>query len=307
MQKEFLKKLYEPFQLKERKGLGGMIFKYIPNEDVIHRMNEVFGEKWSTIVTFRDIIEDQVVLEVQVKLSIEDKHSDNNQEYTAFSSSIQTGFGSHLIMRYKDGPNINKIIDIGNSYKSALSKAIVNACSKWGVGLFKESEENLYDIEDHEPEIKIPILVSNSENIIKLPTQKQESFSNTTSKKIESNVIINQVHVSNDTSSILVPNLGKSKEINSKNTKPAIIINNEPETKELPFSSQNTQMNDLISNVQKVALNGILSINNVSYEVLAKEAFEKKGMNIAIPSVDKLKYDEAVVIIKYGNNKYRNR
>jgi recombination DNA repair RAD52 pathway protein len=63
MREDILKQLYETFQLREREGQGGMRFKYVPNEDVINRMNKIFKGDWSTEVKDKNIVDDQVILD----------------------------------------------------------------------------------------------------------------------------------------------------------------------------------------------------------------------------------------------------
>jgi hypothetical protein len=48
-------------------------------------------------------------------------------------------------------------------------------------------------------------------------------------------------------------------------------------------------------------------MQGIEYEVLATEAFQEKGITKPIPNKEELNYDDAVVIIKYGNDKYRKR
>jgi hypothetical protein len=63
-----------------------------------------------------------------------------------------------------------------------------------------------------------------------------------------------------------------------------------------------------ISDVQKAALTGILSYKGVVYEELAREAFEANGIvKNPIPPADELTYQEAVCVVKYGNDKFRRR
>jgi hypothetical protein len=81
-----------------------------------------------------------------------------------------------------------------------------------------------------------------------------------------------------------------------------------PTTPELPMS-QSAPAPDLdrvgISDVQRVALNGLLTMHNANYDELAREAFDNKGMNQPVPVKEQLSYEEAVVVIKYGNDKYK--
>jgi hypothetical protein len=62
---------------------------------------------------------------------------------------------------------------------------------------------------------------------------------------------------------------------------------------------------EFISDIQFAALCSILKIGGVSYEELAAEAFSVKGINKTVPPKRKLTYEEAVVVVRYGNRKYR--
>jgi len=323
MDELILEKLYKTFPLKERHGTGGMKFKYIPNENVIDRMNKVFKGNWSTIVVDKKIIEDQLLIEVLVSVLDPD---------TKIQFS-HTGFGSQPVARYKDGTNIGKIVDIGNVYKSALAKAIVNACTRWGVGLFKET--NVYNIDDI-PDNKLPIdtsvvlptqsengkvspqteLKKTSSNIPVIPTQKVVTSSTTLTQDVppqpinvpapkvvqESTIVLPKVPIPNNEQTVIAsPNTVMPVGIPQQ---PA--INTVPSTPEVPFATQPTESMG-ISDVQCVALNGILDMHGIEYDVLAKEAFAEKGISRPIPKKEELNYDDAVVIIKYGNDKFRKR
>lgn len=294
-----LNKLYEELPLKERKGQGNMIFKYVANEDVIDRMNKVFNGNWSTEVKHKEIVEDQVLVEVLV--TAED--SETNMLYS------HTGFGSQQIMRYKDGPNSGKIIDISNGFKSALSKAIVSACTRWGVGLFKESwgagpvgvsntpntpapMPNVPAVPNPTPQIPVnpnpaPPAPANPQ-LAPPPTFTVPAGPN---MPVSNSVSVAQTPVENNPAPLPpTPN--------------PPVVNAVPSTPEVPFTDRNE---DLIgfSDVQRVALNGILNMRGIKYNDLAKEAFEAKGIDKPIPPKESLNYEDAVVIIKYGNDKYR--
>ena len=340
MKEDILKELYETFQLKEREGQGGMKFKYVPNEDVVNRMNQVFKGDWSTEVRDKDIVDDQVVIEVMV--SITD---------TLGKVHSHAGFGSQQIMRYKSGPNAGKIIDVGNAYKGALSKAIVNACTRWGVGLFKERNvyelDNVTMVEEGRDMVSdtAPVAVTSAPEVNTEPSPTApdvavafappRNFSNETKPMATPNIVppatngppfdvpqfpaaapvvektvnfvpappaanktvsagINITQVKNDLPKVPSPVEAPS----VKNTVPEM-----PPTPTLPFTPQSN--NDRISDVQRVALNGILSMRNIEYKDLAKEAFEARGVDKPIPPKEELTYEDAVIVIKYGNDKYR--
>lgn len=64
----------------------------------------------------------------------------------------------------------------------------------------------------------------------------------------------------------------------------------------------------MISDVQRAALASILQMQTISYEQLTQEAFEFNGVvKNPIPTIDELTYDEAVYVVKYGNDKFRKR
>jgi len=147
MDERILKQLYEPFDLKERRGVGNKTFKYVPSEDIIDRMNKVFKGNWNTEVVHVERVEDQIL--IRVKVTVRDPDISENTGY------FQEGYASHQLARYTSGPNKDKLMDIGNSYKSAMSKAIKTAVSKWGVGLYLESESDLVSMSSPFPEMSV--------------------------------------------------------------------------------------------------------------------------------------------------------
>lgn len=294
-----LDRLYEELPLKERKGQGNMVFKYIANEDVIDRMNKVFNGNWSTAVKHKEIVEDQVLVEVLVT-------AENIDTHMLYS---HTGFGSQQIMRYKDGTNSGKIIDISNGFKSALSKAIVSACTRWGVGLYKETWG------------AGPVGVSNTPNtpapMPNVPVNTNPAPVSPTPPMPSSPAPVNTPPTPPPTFTVpTAPNMPVSNSVSVAQTpvenNPVIpppapnppVVNTVPSTPEVPFTNQNEDLTGF-SDVQRVALNGILNMRGIKYEDLAKEAFEAKGINKPIPPKESLNYEDAVVIIKYGNDKYR--
>lgn len=338
MREDIMKELYKTFKLSSRKGTGGMMFKYVPNEDVITRMNKVFKGNWSTVVIHKDVIEDQVLVEVQVTVV----DPDTSENY------IQTGFGSSQIARYNSGPNESKIIDIGNAYKGSLSKAIVNACTRWGVGLVKESnpydEDDITVVADAPKETVVPpvmptmpvsepapavIIPSTTAVPVPIPFVQHDTAAPNvvlppTTFCPPTMVVAPQtvgpppiVETTTTFSPPVVPNQQVSAHIEVNQAAPIAATTQDipkvpvpaspaiPITPDLPFSKDEGLGGIGISDVQRVALNGILTMNNVDYVELAKEAFEANGINKDVPNKENLSYDEAVVVIKFGNDKYR--
>jgi hypothetical protein len=349
MNETILEELYKTLPLKERQGTGGMKFKYIPNENVIDRMNKTFKGDWSTIVTHKEIIEDQLLIEVLVTAS-------NPDTQVQFS---HTGFSSQPIARYREGVNAGKIVDIGNIYKSALAKAIVNACTRWGVGLFKET--NVYNTVDdvvdtvaaspvlppappvsvpsapivnQQPVNVIPPVVAapvTQPNVPVVPTQRVVTSSTVLTQAVPPPPVAAPSNVAVPVAQIPVVELPKVPVPNQEMAPPvpvmppvniqpvlpippvvnafvppAPVVNTVPSTPGIPFATQPTDSAG-ISDVQCVALNGILDMQKIEYGVLAKEAFDERGISRQVPLKEELNYDDAVVIIKYGNDKFRKR
>jgi len=346
MNELILEELYKTLPLKERQGTGGMRFKYIPNENVIDKMNKVFKGNWSTNVTYKEIIEDQLIMEVLVTVSDPDTE-------VQFS---HTGFSSQPIARYKEGVNAGKIVDLGNIYKSALAKAIVNACTRWGVGLFKET--NVYGTDDvvstpsvpaapvgvppvsvnvsSPPPIAAPIAAPPvaPPNVPVIPNQRVVTSSTVLTQAVPPAPIdvpqqpivqapvveLPKVPVPNQETVVpilqeVVAPIPVVQPIQSVlpvppavNTvvSPPPLVNSVPSTPSVPFAAQPTEVMG-ISDVQCVALNGILDMQGIEYGVLAKEAFDERGISKPIPRKEELNYEDAVVIIKYGNDKFRKR
>ena len=56
------------------------------------------------------------------------------------------------------------------------------------------------------------------------------------------------------------------------------------------------------------ALEGILELPDIDAEVLIKEAFEYGNLDTTnLPTKDKLTYQQALIVIKYGNEKFRKK
>jgi len=339
MNESMLKELCEPLPIKERKGTGGMMFKYIPNEYVIERMNKVFNGNWSTDVISKEVIEDQVLIEVLVTVM----DIENNATFQ------HTGFSSQAIARYKDGVHVGKPVDIGNIFKSALAKAIVNACTRWGVGLFKEEDKSV-GVATQTPlpippvnvaPVSTPVSIPTPTPIPVIPTQKVVTNSTMLTQGIPAPPVNVQPNI---VEPVVLPTIPAPNPelvtVAQYTTPPAMpilpvpapalppvvqpvaappapptinaaipappVVNAIPDTPAVPFATQPTGATN-ISDVQCVALNGILDMQGIEYEVLATEAFQERGIAKPIPEKEKLNYDDAVVIIKYGNDKFRKR
>jgi hypothetical protein len=340
MKQEIIDQLYAEFNLKERRGVGNQMFKYATNEDVSDRMNRTFAGNWSTEVMSSEVIDDQVL--VRVRVMIKDPDS---EDYF-----FQEGFGSQQIARYTTGNNTGKIIDISNNYKGALSKAIVSACSRWGVGLFKDYTTQPDGYQQDEPVIpalpRMPsVAMGSSADLPKMPSPasivptgavmalppgvvipKGEPKETAPQQKDLDALIAAAI----SPPPTAAPKAAELKPMVTPNiTIPSNFVNQAPPVAaavappsfslpppvasptavpaDLPFSGTEQAGNGKISDVQKAALNAILSIRKIGYSDLALEAFANAGITRPIPAADDLSYEDAVVVIKFGNDKYRKR
>jgi len=285
MHDNVLEQLYEPFELKARKGVGNQTFQYVPSEDIINRMNRVFKGNWSTQVFQSEIFEDHVLLRVLVTV----RDAETQEIYS------HEGFASQQIARYTSGPNQGKVIDLGNVYKSAMSKAIKSAVSKWGIGLYLDKKNtssnptpsSMPSMPDTNPVMNVPAGpaagVTNNPNIPVGPSAGAPTNNNPapmgptggapTGPPMGSPPISTPAFTNDN---VVTPNAGP------------------------PVESfvGGVEENNGISGVQKQAIKHILDLNSKQYDELAKLAL---GTD-TIPEMDNLDYTQAIKVIQYGNN-----
>jgi len=304
MNKKVLEELERSFKLKARKGLGGKIFKYVPSEDIVDRMNRVFEGEWSTEVIDSEIIEDSVLVCVRV-------HVKDHQENTIY---YHDGYASHPLSRYTGGDNKGKIIDVGNSYRSAVSKAIKTACTRWGVALYLEENEtssgevistavNFAPTFSKTEEIKkvdsdsldIPTVPINTSAEKKNPEKMERPGlwsgpPEINEMKIEKNVDTadtNPVFTNNTIiSSAPVGNM------------PDIPLNNQSQEEVIESYVENSI--EKLTSVQKVAIETVMSVNSMIFDDLVNKALQRQD-NLP-PTIDDVSYLDAVTIIQYGNH-----
>ena len=307
-------KLYSNFDnVRTRPGRGGN-YPYITWQDVADRMNEVFGITWSSEVISQDVVGDNVVVRVRVTVLDPETKTD----------FVQEGFGG--------APNDSRQ-EAGNPFKAAYSKALKDACKKWGVGLHLEEGANVERTTPEGP--SMPPGYTGYETGVP-PTQADFSAPTTHPEPVQHTPTVPttppvspdinkplempaSVQMAGNPLNAAVPNPGDTMSAD-------IGIVQVPETVEMPsipttppaqpaVSAPAQQMvvpqagnPAFISDVQKAALHSILSIKGVEYETLAREAFEFNGVvKNPIPSADDLTYQEAVYVVKYGNDKFRKR
>ena len=117
----FKEDLYKPFtEVDKRQGRGGY-YDYIKWRHVADRMNEVFDGRWSSKVVAENVTTTDVVVRIAVTVV-------DPSDGTSFT---QEGYGGAAIRSGEES---------GTAHKSAYSKALKDACRKWGVGLYLDGD-----------------------------------------------------------------------------------------------------------------------------------------------------------------------
>lgn len=127
--KETIEVLNQALTVHQRQAGGGKSYPYVKGEDVINQLNKAFGHAWSSKVLSTTEAHDQVLMSVELTA-----HIINNGNVVYVSHH---GYGSSPIARKRDD---NKVIDIGNCYKSAFTIALKKAAEQFGIGLGGEEE-----------------------------------------------------------------------------------------------------------------------------------------------------------------------
>ena len=317
MKTKQLEALYEKLELKSRRGRGGT-YPYVPWQDVADRMNKVFGGNWSSEVKSETVVGNGIILRVRVTVIDEE----TNVTY------YQEGYG---------GAD-NSGSEVGTLHKSAYSKALRDACKKWGPGLYTDE----YDYTS-QPSVKTSPPASSAPS--SPPASSAPSSPPAVAPPVSNSKAIPAatpstpavpVNSSPPNQSIPAAPAAKVPSVPVVNT-PAVSIPKNvtapPPPASIPTASQNTVAPPVgatttslpptstsvvspmstqsfedakINDVQMAALDGILEIKDIDPAVLIKEAFEEGDMDINnIPAKEALSYQQAVLVIKYGNEKFR--
>lgn len=307
--------LYKGFDnIPTRKGRGGT-YAYIRWQDVADRMNEVFGTDWSSEVLYQDIIGSNVIIRVRVTIA--------NAERGIFFT--QEGFG---------GATNDAAAEAGTPFKSAYSKALKDACKKWGVGLFLDEDDDTASGGNTPPssipsgymgkELGVPPMPQTPPIASRVPPtppykapEPEVIYSPLPPEPMEESKSLPEVEESSTVAMPLPPGISMTMPANPKSPMTPVAPPSAPPTKSISLkddmpmskvSTINTGEPEYISDVQKAALQSILNIKGVEYGPLAKEAFEFNGLSgMSVPEPDKLTYQEAVYVVKYGNDKFRKR
>lgn len=287
---------YEKLPVKQRQGRGG-VYPYVSADDVTDRMNKLFKGNWSSMVTFQDMVEGQIIIRVRVEAT----------DPTTGAVYSHEGFGGHTP---------SSADEAGNGFKSAYSKALVNACRRWGVGLFLSDDERVVSqIKQSSPAPTIPTAPPKAEPQVSkvsvpIPTKKEVVTETMTIKQVPP--AVPQALPKTPGPTQLPPAPATPKEVTEAVEKvvagmpkippqpTTIIAETVSPASPIPTPSALTSAaDDVISDVQKIAIQSLVDMRGFKYEDMAQGALER------IPDVNSLTHDEAVLVIQFGNNLYR--
>lgn len=303
MQKEILEELYKPFELKARVGVGNKTFKYVPSDDIVDRMNQVFMGDWSTEVVSSEVINDQIL--IRVRVYAKDPRNTDSKTY------FHEGYASQLIAKYTQGAKTGQIIDVGNSYKSAMSKAIKTAVAKWGVGLYLEkgvvNEES--NVGSWEPPIIVPAAQPKIDTVVPAAPIVSAPVAPVSAPVAAPVVPVAPVAAPINTppgmsnpietpipSATVPPPTPVFTDANVVVTQPNQTANFAPPIDSVTGNGDVEKLTD----VQKVAIENIMSVHTKTFAELSAAALQRTDN---LPTdVESLSYQDAVKLIQYGNN-----
>jgi len=303
--------LYEKFETKERQGPGGKMYKYVPSEDIIDRMNKVFEGAWCVEIVSQEIIEDQILVKVRVYIT------DDKKEYW------QEGFASHELARFSSGYKQGKPVNVGNDFKSATSKAIRTACARWGAGLYLEDEESYKFVDDFNAPAKQttstntkgnpPIDFPGTTSINGPPMDLPKTSSTNNASKFGAPVdgppmdfMDQPAAVKKEPAKTIVDN-GPPNEFGFSSLPMDIDmgVKSSPPMDNVPLNNKvddtfNTEDSTItkVSDVQKVAIQTILESHGLGLSDMLVKVFGDKNH---VASINDLSYADGVMLIKEGN------
>ena len=295
MDQETLDKLYEDFVIEIKPGKGS--FKYVRTRHILDRMNKVFKGNWGTHIISHSEIGDEVLVLAAVYI-----YSDNGDILAQ-----QQGFGS--------AKKFNGV-ELGNTYKSATSKAIKSAVRNWGVALFLEegeaigtdySNQNVKNVPNSMPSFNTssapPVSTPKNSTPVNVPNMNVPNMNVPSTNSVPSNM------PSSMPSMPSMPTAGGPVG-GEATTFPA----SEPPTQEasLPTmvavpgkmpsaNAENTQSS--ITSVQKVAIMSRLASKGKTFEDICAEFYSNRPNSIFVDSIDNMTYTDALELVSFLNSK----
>ena len=297
MEQETLDKLYEDFTIEIKPGKGS--FKYVRTRHILDRMNKAFKGNWGTHIISHSEIGDEVLVLAAVYIYNEDGHI----------LAQQQGFGS--------AKKFNGV-ELGNTYKSATSKAIKSAVRNWGVALFLEEGETGADYTSQSTVVQTgstAIPQSVSQSMPSMPQSMPSFGQNTpvvqTPVSTPSMPSMPQSELSMPTTGSPVGNIATTFPGAPLNTPTTPVQNDTPSglptmtamPGKMPTtnSAENTQAN--ITSVQKVAIMSRLASKGKTFEDICADFYSNKPNSIFVDNIDDMTYTDALDLVSFLNSK----
>lgn len=124
---ELYEKASQPFdKTYQRQIPGGRMLTYITGEQVVSRMNDVFGPYWDWTPEEPKLVGDEIFLSGTLTVSIVKPGDSYGYNIT------RAAFGGAKVKRMKSGDTVS----LGNDIKAADTDAFKKAAAKFGVGLY---------------------------------------------------------------------------------------------------------------------------------------------------------------------------
>jgi len=325
--------LYAPFtNIQSRRGRGGT-YDYVSWKAVADRMNESFGVGWSSEVVNQEIVGENVVVRVRVLATNPESGAIQYQEgYGGAKNDVAAEAGNPFKSAYsKAFKDACKKWGIGLYLDEDVEPS--SSTSKIPTG-YTGKEMGVPNTPNTTPTTEPPRVVQQMPKTPTFPVDTPEVKKNFTEPNIITPLPTNQMPAAGG---LPIPpgiSMKMSSGIVVKQETPGVKVVAEQEQApptpppvqqtmptppvvnlsagEKPMVTKAPTINngapESISDVQKAALHSILNINGVEYETLVTETFAANGITkTPIPSPDDLTYQEAVYVVKYGNDKFRRR
>ena len=273
-----LKKIMEPLPTYERPGPGRMAFKYAKGEDVIERLNSVFGFRWTSEVLEKNVSDDFVVLRIRLTCG----------------DIFKEAYGGADIKKARD---TQKILDLSNAYKAAFINALKKAAQQFGIGLKDEEDYQEEKLPFGEPSKQKEHPNKNSG-----PTTSSSDnrFSNNGDMSYSDNKTYNDNKASSSTA-VRVRNIIKPGS-NTGNGEAAL----EDIEKNSTFKTENkpafpkASTSEICTDIQVKAVTQLCSMKSVSFEELVSKLSEKDKSSdySSVTKVDELTKTQAATAIR---------
>jgi hypothetical protein len=303
MDNSILVELYKQFpNVRERRGQGNKTFKYVASNDIIDRMNRVFQGNWSVEVIAAKELDTDVLVHVRVTVF-------DQQPNGPVMGYVQEAFASHPLAKFSTGDKQGQVIDRGNSYRAAHSKALKAAVARWGVGLYMDEEGE--EGESHSstftasPPAADPSK-GNSPFPTGIPTFTTPVFPApatplpNTPPSVGKQALPVQEKLAATPPPFTVPKTAVPSKPAEVSPPVAQVQSGSEDRWAAPVVEPPKEMKEpeYLTDVQKVALETILQMNGLKYDETARKVLETNDF----PPIEKLLYMQAVKLIQYGNN-----